>query len=185
MTDAEIDRAIEDARQTSDEFFIRDDNGKVFKNLTSFPKTGGKNNFENSELDLASNLSSSTELEADNEHEEEKIIRRSKRLTETKISIRYNNPICHDYRKLRRMAELGSNNGSNGHGDEQPQNADNNSTSRTETHRDNHEYEDPLPVHKPIDHWRNYHHIEAKQNPIGRTAANSERGNVEDSDNLH
>ena len=44
----------------------------MFKNLTSFPKTGEENNFENSELDLISNLSSSTELEADIKHEEEK-----------------------------------------------------------------------------------------------------------------
>ena len=65
MTDTEINRAIEDARQANDELFIRDDNGKVFKNLTSFPKTGEENIFETSELDLISNLSSSTELEAD------------------------------------------------------------------------------------------------------------------------
>ena len=65
MTDTEIDRAIEDARQANDELFIKDNNGKVFKNLTSFLKMGEENNFENSELDLASNLSSSTELEAD------------------------------------------------------------------------------------------------------------------------
>ena len=81
MTDTEINRAIEDARQANDELFIRDNNGKVFKNLTSFPKTGEENNFENSELDLISNLSSSTELEADIKHEEEKTIRRSERLT--------------------------------------------------------------------------------------------------------
>ena len=48
MTDTEIDRAIEDARQANDELFIRDDIGKVFKNLNSFPKTGEENNFENS-----------------------------------------------------------------------------------------------------------------------------------------
>ena len=49
MTDTEIDRAIEDARQANDELFIRDDNGKMFKNLTSFPKmpVGEENNFEN------------------------------------------------------------------------------------------------------------------------------------------
>ena len=56
--DTEINRAVEDARQANDEVFIRDDNGKVFKHLTSFPKTGEENNFENSELDLASNLTS-------------------------------------------------------------------------------------------------------------------------------
>ena len=46
MTDTEIDHAIEDARQANDELFIRDDNGKMFKNLTSFPKTGEENIFE-------------------------------------------------------------------------------------------------------------------------------------------
>ena len=40
MTDTEIDRAIEDARQANDELFIKDNNGKVFKNLTSFLKMG-------------------------------------------------------------------------------------------------------------------------------------------------
>ena len=82
---------------------------KFFKNLTSFLKTGEENNFENSELYLASNLSSSTELEADIKHEEEKTVRRSKRLTKTNPIIRYNNTICHDYRKHRRKAKLESN----------------------------------------------------------------------------
>ena len=94
MTDTEISRAIEDARQANDELFIRDVY-KVFKNLTSFPKTGEENNFE-------------------------KTIRRSKRLTKTNPIVRYNNPICHDYRKHRRKAELGSNTESNGNGNEQP-----------------------------------------------------------------
>ena len=105
----------------------------MFKNLTSFPNAE-ENNFENSELNLASNLSCSTELEADIQHEEEKIVRRSKRLTKTNPIIRYNNPICHDYRRHRRKVELGSDAGSNGFGDEQPQliqTTDNNSTSRT------------------------------------------------------
>ena len=157
MTDTEIDRAIEDARQANDELFIRahyHDNGKVFKNLTSFPKTGEENNFENSELDLASNLSSSTELEADIKHGEEKTIRRSKRLTKTNPIIRYNNPICHDYRKHRRKAKLGSTE-PNGNGDEQPQlnqTTDNRLTSRANNHRDNHKSEDRLSVHKQLDH---------------------------------
>ena len=118
MTDTEIDRAIEDARQANDELFIRDDNGKVLKKLTSFHKTGEENNFENSELDLDSNLSSSTEIEADIKHEEEKTVRRSKRLTKTNPIVRYNNPICHDYKRHRRKAELGSNTESNGNGDD-------------------------------------------------------------------
>ena len=117
----EVDRAFEDARQANEELFIRDDNGKVFKNLISFPNTGEENNFENSELDLVSNLSSSTELEADIKHEEEKTVRRSKRLTRTNPIIRYNNPICHDYRKHSRKVELGGNTESNGYGEGQPQ----------------------------------------------------------------
>ena len=36
MTDMEIDRAIEDARQANDEIFIRDDNGKMFKKILLF-----------------------------------------------------------------------------------------------------------------------------------------------------
>ena len=182
MTDTEIDRAIEDARQANDEIFIKDDNGKVFKNLTSVPKTGEENNFENSELDLTSNLSSSSELEADIKHEEEKTVRKSKRLTKTNPIIRYNSPICHDYRSHRRKTELGSNTELNGHGDEQPQlihTTDNKSTSRTNTDRDNHESEGRSPVHKQMDHWRDYRHIENRQNPIDRPTANSERGNVE------
>ena len=161
MTDTEINRAIEDARQANDELFIRDDNGKVFKNLTSFPKTGEENNFENSELDLISNLSSSTELEADIKHEEEKTIRRSKRLTKTDPIVRYNNPVCNDYRKHRRKAELGSNTESNGNGNKRPQlvhTTDNKLTSRINAHRDNHTSEDRVSVHKQLDHWRDYRH---------------------------
>ena len=182
MTDTEINRAIEDARQANDELFIRDDNGKVFKNLTSFPKTGEENNFENSELDLISNLSSSTELEADIKHEEEKTVRRSKKLTKTNPIVRYNNPVCHDYRKHRRKAEPEP----NGNGTKQPQlvhTTDSKLTSRTNTHRDNHTSEDRSSVHKQLDHWRNYRHTVEEQKPIGRTSANSEGGNVESTDN--
>ena len=187
MTDTEIDRAIEDARQANDELFIRDDIGKVFENLTSFPKTGEENNFGNSELDLASNLRSSTELEADIKHGEEKTIRRSKRLTKTNLIIRYNNPMCHDYRKHRRKAKLGSTE-PNGNGEEQPQlnqTTDNRLTSRANNHRDNHKSEDQLSVHKQLDHGRSYRHQVEEQHPIGRTIANSERGNEENTDNLY
>ena len=182
MTDTEINRAIEDARQANDELFIRDENGKVFKNLTSFPKTGEENNFENSELDLISNLSSSTELEADIKHEEEKTVRRSKRLTKTNPIVRYNNPVCHDYRKHRRKAELEP----NGNETKQPQlvhTTDSKLTSRTNTHRDNHTSEDRSSVHKQLDHWRDYRHTVEEQKSIGRTSANSEGGNVESADN--
>ena len=181
MTDTDIDHAIEDARQANDELFIRDDNGIVFKNLTSFPNAGEENNFENSELDLASNLSSGTELEADLTHEEEKTRCISKRLTKTNPIVRYNNPICHDYRKHRRKAKLGNNSESDGNGDEQPQiiqTTDNKLISRDNIYRDNHTSEDWSPVHTQTDHWRNHRHTESRQNPIGRTTANNERGNV-------
>ena len=112
----------------------------------------------------------------------------SKKLTKTNPIMRFNNSICHDYRKHRKKAELGSNIESNGYGDGQPKlihTTDNNPTSRTNIHRDHHKREDRLSVHEPMDHWRNHHHTETRQNPIGRTTANSERGNVEDIDNLH
>ena len=170
----------EDARQANEELFIRDDNDKVFKNLISFPNTGEGNNFRNSDLDLASNLSSSTELEADIEHEEEKIERRSKKPIKP-VQLLDIITQCHDYKKHHRKHELGS----NGYGDEQPQliqTTDNSLTSRTDIHRDNHKCQDRLPVHKAMYHWRNHLLTEIKQNPIGQTTANSERGNVEDSD---
>ena len=157
----------------------------MFKNLTSFPKTGEEINFENSELDLASNLSSSTELEADIKHDEEKTIRRSKRLTKTNPIVRYNSPICHDYRKHRRKAELGSTE-SSVIGDEQPQltqTTDSILTSRANNHRDNHTSEDRS--HIQMDHWRKDRHTNDKQYPIGRTTANSGRGSVENTDNLY
>ena len=188
MTDTEIERAIEDARQANDELCIRDDNGKVFKKSTSFPKTGEENNFENSDLDLTSNLSSSTEIEADNKHEDETTVRRSKRLTKTNPIVRNKNPICHGYRRHRSKAKLGSNTESNGNGDEQPQlihTMGYELTSRANMHRDNHESEDLSPVHKQTNHWRNHRHTESRQNPIGRTTANSERGNMDNVDNLH
>ena len=150
--------------------------------------TGEENNFENFELDLISYLSSSTELEADIKHEEEEeTIRRSKRLTKTNPIVRYNSPVCHDYRKHRRKAELGSNTESNGNGNKQPQlvhTTDSKLTSRINAHRDNHTSEDRVSVHKQLDHWRDYRHTVEEQNPIGRTSANSERGNVESADNF-
>ena len=62
MTDTEVDRAIEDAKQADKEILIRDENGKVFtdNNTNSFTL---KDNFENSDLELARNLSSCTEID--------------------------------------------------------------------------------------------------------------------------
>ena len=60
MTDTEVDRAIEDAKQADLEILIRDENGKVFPDNNTNLYTL-KDNFENSDLELASNLSSCTE----------------------------------------------------------------------------------------------------------------------------
>ena len=103
MTDTEIDRAITDTKNADQELFLRDENGKVLIN-NNFNQNALEDNFENSDLDLASNLSSSTEIDK----EEKEPIRRSKRLTKTNPIIRYNNPICHDYRKHRKQTEFGN-----------------------------------------------------------------------------
>ena len=104
MTDTEVDRAIEDAKQADQELLIRDENGKVFTDNKTNSYTQ-KESFENSDLELASNLSSITEIDT----EEIKPVRISKRLTKTNPIIRYNNPICHDYRKHRKKTEFGNN----------------------------------------------------------------------------
>ena len=61
MTETEIHQAIQDAKTAEQEFFIRDENGKVPINSN----TNLKDNLETSDSELASNLSSSTEIEAD------------------------------------------------------------------------------------------------------------------------
>ena len=146
-----------------------------FKNDNSLLNTGEENSFE---LDVDSSLSSSTELETHVKHEEEKIIRRSKRRRKTNPIVRYNNPVCHDYRNHSRKAELGRNTGSNRRGDMQPQlnqTADNKQTSRADRHRDRNQCGDRLPVHKSMDHWRD-RHTETTQNPIGQSTTNSVGG---------
>ena len=55
-----------------------------------------------SELELLSNLSSSTEIEQETK---EHSLRRSKRLTRTNPIIRVNNPVPSDYRKYRQKTE--------------------------------------------------------------------------------
>ena len=59
MTDTKVDRAIEDAKSADQEFFIRDENGKVFTDNNTNSNIL-EDNLENSDLELASNLSSST-----------------------------------------------------------------------------------------------------------------------------
>ena len=86
------------------ELLIRDKNGKVFTDYNTNSNTL-EDNFENSDLDVASNLSSSTEIDT----AEKESIRRSKRLTKINPIIRYNNPIGHDYRKHCKKIEFGKN----------------------------------------------------------------------------
>ena len=109
MTDAEIDRVIEDARRANTELHLKDKNGKVIQNNYQSPKGGEEDNVENSyteqdtsELELLNNLSSSTEIEQETK---EHNLRRSKRLTKTNPIIRLNNPVPSDYRKYRQKTE--------------------------------------------------------------------------------
>ena len=85
MTEDDIDRAIKSAREASTEIHIRDSNGKVFQNNIENPTRGEKEEEigkidETSDLELLSNLSSSTEIEQETK---EHNLRRSKRLTKT------------------------------------------------------------------------------------------------------
>ena len=68
MTEEEIHQAIQEARTAEQELFIRDENGKVPINFNM----NLKDNLETSDLELASNISSSTEIEADIITKEEK-----------------------------------------------------------------------------------------------------------------
>ena len=46
MTDAEVDRVIEDARRANTELHIRDHNGKVIQNYYQNPKRGEEDKIE-------------------------------------------------------------------------------------------------------------------------------------------
>ena len=181
MTDTEVDRAIEDAKSAEQEIFIRDENGKVFTDNKPHPSTV-EDNLENSDLDLASNLSSSTEIET----EEKEPIRRSKRLTKTNPIVRFNHPVCYDYRSHRRKAEFGSHTESNGSwtggGKQQPlkQSNDKIQTLRTANHRNTHYSRERSTAHQTLDQWRNNRRSEKKNAPIGRPSANSRGAIVED-----
>ena len=48
MTDAEIDRVIEDARRANTELHLKDNNGKVIQNNYQSPKGGEEDKVENS-----------------------------------------------------------------------------------------------------------------------------------------
>ena len=103
MLDSDIEQIISDTQQSGQDTHIRDNNGKVTYNT-----------FE-SDLELASNLSSSTENEKEIENVEETNLRRSKRLTKTNPIVRLNNPIIEtDNRKHRKAPQPVTTTGDNG-----------------------------------------------------------------------
>ena len=90
-------------------------------------------------------------------------MRRSKRLTKTNPIVRYNNPICHEYRKHRRTTELGQHNGSTKlrsreHQPDIDRQPDKIQTLRQHTNRDNIRGMERVTVHKPSDQRRYNHH---------------------------
>ena len=181
MTDTEVDRAIEDAKQADQEILIRDENGKVFTDNNTNSCTL-KDSFENSDLELASNLSSSTEYDT----EEKEPIRRSKRLPKTNPIIRYNNPIWHDYRKHRKETEFGNNTESTNctTGGERRRSLDRSKTNiqtlRPINNRNGQTCQERSTVHHTSDQWRNNRHNRKYNTPIGQTSTNCRGGNVED-----
>ena len=78
MTTEAVDRAIEDAREADTEIHLKDSNGKVSHNVIKSLKKEEEeeDELENSELELLSNLSSSSEIEQETK---EHNLRRSKR----------------------------------------------------------------------------------------------------------
>ena len=181
MKDTEVDRAIEDTKQADQENLIRDENGKVFtdNNTNSYTL---KDNFENSDLELASNLSSSTDFDT----EEKEPVRRSKRLTKTNPIIRYNNPVCHGYRKHRKKTEFGNNTESTNctTGGERRRSLDRSKTNiqtlRPILNRNGQTCQERSTVLHTPDQWRNNHHNRKHNTPIGQTSTNCRVGNVED-----
>ena len=96
MSEFDIDQTIKYSTQSGQEIQIRDNSGKV----TFYNNEKTENKLDISELELASNLSSSTEIENDLEQLENTNLRRSKRLTKTNPIVRINNPVNQsDYRK--------------------------------------------------------------------------------------
>ena len=181
MTDTEVDRAIDYAKCAEQELLIRDENSKVFTDNNTNSNTL-EDNFENSDLHLASNLSSSTEIDT----EEKDPIRRSKRLTKTNLIISYNNPICHDYRKHRKKTEFGNHTESTNcpTGGERRRSLDRSKTQIQKlqliTNRNRQNCQERSTVHQTLDEWRTNRHNRSQNTPIGQSSANSRRGNVED-----
>ena len=69
MTDTDVDRVIKDAREANKELYIKETNGKVIPNCKNTTYGAEEDNEKNtseaetSELELISNLGSSTEIE--------------------------------------------------------------------------------------------------------------------------
>ena len=167
MTDTEIDRAITDTKNADQELFLRDENGKVLINNNS-NQNALEDNFENSDLDLI-------------DKEEKEPIRRSKRLTKTNPIIRYNKPICHDYRKHRKQTEFGNTGSTNSTtGGERRRSLDRSDTHiqtlRPIANRNKQSCREWSTVHQKLDQWRNIRHNKHSNNPIGRSSANSKGG---------
>ena len=180
MTVTEVDRAITDAKHVDQELLIRDENGKVFTGNNANQNTL-EDNFENSALDLARNLSSSTGTDT----EEKEPIRRSKRLTKTNPIIRYNNPICHDYRKHRKKTEFGNTGSTNSTtGGERRRSLDRSDTCiqtlRPIANRNKQSCQERSTVHQKLNQWRNVRHNKNSNTTIGQSPANSRGGNIED-----
>ena len=160
MTDTEVDRAIDNAKCADQELLIRDENGKVFTENNTNSSTL-EDNFENSDLDLASNLSSSTEIDT----EEKESLRRSKRLTKT---IQFGNNTESTNRST---------------GGERRQYLDRSNaqikTLRRITNRNRQNCQEQLTVHQTLDQWRNDRQNRSQNTLIGQSSANSRGGNVE------
>ena len=98
MSDSDKDQTKRDSTQSGQEIQIRDSSGKV----TIFNNNKRENKLDLSELELASNLSSGTEIhrEKDIEQLENANLRRSKRLTKPNPIVRLNNSVNQsDYRR--------------------------------------------------------------------------------------
>ena len=98
---SDIERVINDTQQSGQDLHIKDINGKVSSTIDS-------------DLELASNLSSITEIDKNLEITQETNLRRSKRLTKTNPVSRLNNPVNQsDYRKHRKTSKLVTTTGDN------------------------------------------------------------------------
>ena len=101
MSESDIEQAINNTQQSRQDLHNKDINGKVSNTIDS-------------DLELASNLSSSTEIDKDFENVQETNLRRSKRLTKTNPVIRLNIPVNQsDYRKHRKTPKLVTTTGDN------------------------------------------------------------------------